>query len=716
MQERWIAHYKILGRLGSGGMGEVLLAEDTQLGRKVALKMLPLDLADDAERQARLRREAQAVAALNHPNIVTVYSVDEVDGQWFLTMEFVEGDTLDELMRQPLPLARFHEIAVPLTDAIAAAHARGVIHRDLKPVNIMVTKEERIKVLDFGLAKIKTESDEVQVIDADTEVATPTGAIIGTTAYMSPEQLRGLPADERSDIFSLGVTLFAIATGHHPFAGRTEAERITAILRDRPQLASEVRRDVPPDVTQVINACLQKDPAHRPSAKEVHEALARKRPIETHAPLQSVAVLPFADLSPQRDQDYLCAGIADELMNALTKIAGLKVASRTSCMQFKGAAADIRDIGHRIGVDTVVEGSVRKAENRLRISAQLTKVEDGYQLWAERYDRELEDVFTIQEEIALCIVSALEITLNPRARRALQRTQTIDAQAYEFYLRGRQFQQRLDRRSLDFGRDMFKQAIQIDPNYAMAYCGIADCSAYLYFYHGPNDERKQAVEDASRRALELDPQLPEAHASRGQAFLVADDYAAADAEFELAIRLDPRLFEGYAFYGCSSFAQGRIEHAGELFKKASELRPDDYQTRSLQALIHKSQGDHERAVAAHRQALERIKAHLSLNPDDVRARYLGAVALIEVGECEEGLTWARRALAMDPDDALVRYNVACAFTTAGAHEEAIDCLEQAASTMRASAYVDWIANDPDLRPLQGNPRYEALMKRMRENP
>ncbi len=715
MQERWVAHYRILGQLGSGGMGEVLLAEDTQLGRKVALKMLPPDLADDAERQARLRREAQAVAALNHPNIVTVYSVDEVDGQWFLTMEFVEGDTLESLIRQPLPLPRFHEIALPLTDAIAAAHARGVVHRDLKPANIMVTTEERIKVLDFGLAKITTESDEAQAIDADTEVATHTGAIIGTTTYMSPEQLRGLPADERSDVFSLGVTLFAVATGHHPFAGGTEAERITAILRDKPQFASEVRREVSPVVAQVINACLQKDPAHRPSAREVHEALVRKRPLETRAPLQSVAVLPFADLSPQRDQDYLCEGIADELMNALTKIAGLKVASRTSSLQFKGAAADIRDIGHRIGVDTVVEGSVRKAGNKLRVSAQLTKVEDGYQLWADRYDRELEDVFAIQEDIARCIVTALEIELNAYENLALQRTRTIDAQAYEFYLRGRQFQHRLDRRSLEFGCDMFEQAIQIDPNYAMAYCGIADCSAYLYFYHGPNDERKRAVEDASRRALELDPQLPEAHASRGQAFLVTGDHAAADAEFEMAIHLDPRLFEGYYFYGRSAFAQGRIQQAGELFRRATELRPDDYQTRSLQALIYKSQGDHESAVAAHRQALERIKAHLALNPDNVRARYFGAIALIEVGEREEGLKWARRALAMDPDDAHVRYNVACAFAVAGAHGDAIDCLEQAASTMRASAYVDWIANDPELRPLQGNPRFEALMKRLRQN-
>jgi serine/threonine protein kinase/tetratricopeptide (TPR) repeat protein len=714
---RTLAHYKITKSLGKGGMGEVYRATDIRLGREVALKMLSADLAIDPESVARFRREAKAIAALNHPNIVTIYSIDEARGHWFLTMELVEGDTVAELIHEPLPITRFMEIAVSLSDAVAAAHERGVIHRDLKPSNIMITGEGRVKVLDFGLAKLEVESTARAASLADTEPATATGSVFGTIPYMSPEQLQGRPADEQSDVFSLGVVLFEMATGSHPFQGRTAAERASAILRDSPPLASDLQKHLPRDAAIVIDACLQKAPGKRPKAREVGKALTKRSAVaaEDIPRSHSVAVLSFADLSQERDQEYLCDGLADELMNALTKIEGLKVASRTSCLQFKGVAGDIREIGRRIGVDTIVEGSIRKTGDRLRINAQLTKVEDGYQLWAERYDRELKDVFAIQEEIAQRIVAAFEITLSPRERRALQSVQTSNPRAYEFYLRGRQYQHRLDRRSLEFGRDMFQHAIDTDPNYARAYCGVADCSSYLFMLHDPSDEHRKAVAEASRKALELDPQLAEAHVSRGQAFLVAGDYASADAEFEIAIRLDPRLFEGYYFYGRSAFAQGDMDRAGDMFAKATELKPDDFQALSLNALVHKSRGERQMHIEKYGQAVERIRAHLALNPDDVRARYFGATALIEIGEREEGLRWARRALAMDPEDAHVRYNVACAFARAGLGAEAIDCLEHSLESFRASDfYANWIRNDPDFEPLRGDPRFENLMKRLLE--
>jgi serine/threonine protein kinase/cytochrome c-type biogenesis protein CcmH/NrfG len=705
-----LAHYEILASLGQGGMGEVYRARDTRLGRDVALKVLPAHLAQDADRIARFRREAQAVASLNHPHIVTVHSVDEADGTWFLTMELVEGIDGTALARQRLEASELVDLARALAEALATAHDRGVVHRDLKPANVMRTVDGRAKILDFGLAKLETSSDQDQ---AATAFATAQGSFLGTRAYMSPEQLRGESATAAADVFALGMTLYEIASGTHPFPAGSEAERQSAILRDAPRPLDELRADLPENFTRTVEACMDKDPRKRPSARAVEEALASSVEAEAKDELNSVAVLSFADLSPDHDQDYLCDGLAEELRDALTRIEGLNVASRTSCLQYRNVAGDIRDIGQKLGVSTVVEGSVRKAGSRLRISARLTKVSDGYQLWADQYDRELEDVFEIQEDIARRVVKALQLTLSPRERRALQNVQTTNPVAYEYYLRGRHYHHRLNREGLLRARDMFEKAIEIDPHYARAYAGIADCIAYLFMLHRPDPSLREVVAQAAQRAVELDPQLPEAHVAQGQAHLVNGDYSAACEVFQDAIRLDPRSFEAHYFLGRASFGGGDLDTALRAFETAAELKPDDHQSSVLAALVHRSRGNREREVAAMQQSLDRLQHHLALYPDDVRAIYFYGSSLIGTGQKEEGLKWLDKALALAPDDAHVGYNVACAFTNAGEYERAMECLESVLDGLKASHYYgDWLRNDPDFKPLWGTERFEEFRAKL----
>ena len=428
------------------------------------------------------------------------------------------------------------------------------------------------------------------------------------------------------------------------------------------------------------------------------------------APAPSIAVLPFMDLSPEKDQDYFCDGMAEELIDALTKIKDLRVSARTSAFSFKGQQQDIREIGQKLNVATVLEGSVRKSDTRLRISAQLINVADGYHLWSEKYDRDLKDVFAIQDEIAGNIVQALRVMLSPKEKRALGKVPTTDVEAYDVYLRGRKFFHQLSRKNIAFARQMFNRATQIDPDYALAYAGIADCHSWLYMYWESTDANLRAAEEASRKALELDTDLAEAHVAHGLAVSLSEQYDEAEREFETAIRLDPRLFEAYYFYARTCWPQGKPEKAAELFEKACEVNPEDYQGPLFLANTYNGLGRKTKAETAYRRSLEIIERHLELNPDDARAHYLGANALIQLGEGKRGLKWARRALAIDPGDALILYNVACIYALSEEIEEAIDYLEKSA---RAGAnHKEWIEHDSDLDPLRSHPHFQALLAQM----
>jgi non-specific serine/threonine protein kinase len=630
-----LSHYSILDKLGEGGMGTVYLAEDTSLGRRVALKVLPSQMASDPDRLRRFKREAKTVAALSHPNIVTLYSVEESDYGHFITMELVEGESLEELIgAHGLSLEKIFSIAIPLADALSAAHRQGITHRDLKPANVMITGDGRVKILDFGLAKLQPESGAPEEPEMATLALTREGMVMGTVPYMSPEQVQGRRVDHRADIFSLGVLLYEMATGTRPFKGETSADLISSILRDAPQPVTEVNVDLPNHLGRVVNRCLEKDLQRRyQTALDVKNELEQLQKEGSEAgseAMASIAVLPFADLSPEKDQDYFCEGLAEELINALFKIEGLRVASRASAFQIKDTVSDLREIGRRLNVETVLGGSVRKAGDRLRITAQLTKVADGYHMWSERYDRQLEDVFAIQDEISESIAQALKVTLGPPTVRGAVRAPKVDVQAYDLYLRGRKFFYQFRQQGFEFARQMFARAIVIDPSYARAYAGVADCCSFLYMYFDSSEENLKEADAASRKAVEIDPGSAEAHASRGLAVSLRKRFDEAKVEFETAIRLDAKNFDAHYLYARALLSQGKEAEAAEMFQRACEINPEDYQAPAFLAQSLQGMGREAKAEQAYRRGLVAVEKHLVLNPDDARAVLFRAVALSSI--------------------------------------------------------------------------------------
>jgi non-specific serine/threonine protein kinase len=786
-----LARYKVVDKLGEGGMGEVYLAEDTELDRKVALKMLPTEMAGDPERLERFRREAKAVAALNHPNIVTIYSIEESDGTQFLTMEHVEGESLDQMLPPTgLPLTRVFDIAIPLADALASAHERGIVHRDLKPANIMVNKEGRVKVLDFGLAKL-TQDDAVDgaeggLTQIPTRIATLTGEgmVMGTAPYMSPEQVEGRAMDHRTDIFSMGVLVYELATGRRPFTSDTSAGLVSSILRDTPSSVTEINPGLPRHLARIVQHCLEKDPEARyQSAKDVRnelrslrrevdsgtvttgsgvspaerplgepekkkgpglwvalaaaallilgigwwvgrgggaepEASAGAEPaaatvaVTPQSEVPSVAVLPFNNLSADPDNEYFADGLTEELIGALAKVEGLRISARSSVFALKGSALALsgQEIGERLGVDNVLEGSVRKAGNQLRISAQLIKVADGFNLWSETYDRELEDVFVIQDEIANSIGEALQLTLAPGGDQLAQSGRSTDIRGYDFYLRGRGYFRRRTRDDIESARQMFLKAIEIDPEYAPAYAGLADTYTEFWRNYESTDENLEQADEASLKAVEMDPDLAEARAARGYALGQQREYEEARQEFETAISLNPKLFEAYYYFGTVAFAQGELERAGEMFEKASEVAPDDIRALQLLPQIYRSLGREDEVQEASQRRLALAERLLELDPDDVQTLLYGANALATLGERERSLEWAARVLEVDTDDALVLYNIACFYSLAGEVKPALEALER--SYEAGLADPEWMRQDSDLDNLREEARYQALVERM----
>ena len=710
-----LSHYRIVDKLGAGGMGEVYKAEDTRLKRQVALKVLPHDMAENPDRLRRFQREAELIASLSHPGIVTIYSVEEAEGIHFLTMELVSGRTLGDLVSPGgMELEAFLELAVPLSQALAAAHDKGVTHRDLKPANVMVTPAGQVKVLDFGLAKLRVADDTADQTLMPTEALTQEGLVMGTIPYMAPEQLEGRSVDHRCDIFSMGIILHEMVTSERPFKGESSASLISAILRDLPRSISEARSDAPRQLDRVIQRCLQKDPERRyQTAKDLRNDLedlpAELQPVKTSQP-RSVAVLPLKDMSPQKDQDYFCEGIAEDIINALSKVGDLRVASRMAAFQIVDKTTDPREIGEKLNVETVLSGSVRKAGNRVRISAELVNASDTSQLWSERYDRELEDVFEVQDEISENIVKALQVTLSPKEKKAIQRQAPVNIQAYEYYLRGRGLYHRATKKAHDRALQMFDRAIEIDPSFATAYAGKADLTAYAYMYFGKHEADLMLADEASKKALELAPELAEAHLSRGNTLSLQERYEEAEQAFETATQLDPKLFEAHYFYGRCCWQQSKLPEAAKHFERASEVRPEDFQSICLLGSVLNSLGEPEKVMECHRRALVVIEKHLDLNPDDARALYLGAGSLNGIGETEKGLEWAARAVEIDPNDTGILYNVACTYSMAGRFEEAIDYLERAVAA--GFAQKEWIVNDGDLVPLREHSRYLTLINSM----
>ncbi|MBE0713063.1 MAG: protein kinase [Candidatus Aminicenantes bacterium] len=709
-----LGNYRLIEKLGEGGMGVVWKAQDLKLERDVAIKFLSEGSVDDPERRAFFEREAKAVAALSHPNIVTIFAVAEAEGTIFFTMELVEGLPLSKLVSPGgVSLDRFLEIALPLADAVAAAHARDIIHRDLKPGNIMVDSTGTLKILDFGLARILPPLLQKVVVDDD-RTATVDSGFAGTIAYMSPEQLRSEPLDHRTDIFSLGVVLFEWATGGLPFRGKSSAATIAAVLKEDPRQATELNPRLPRHLDRILRHCLEKEPRYRmASARDLREELELLRQEGIEAPggeIPSIAVLPFADMSREKDQAYFCEGIAEEIINALCRIQGLRVASRTGSFQFKDSTADLREIGNKLRVETILEGSVRKSENRLRITVQLVEAARGFHLWSESYDREMRDIFAIQQEIARSVVRALQVTLSPQEKGALSEIPTRYVQAYDYYLKGRSFYYRYGRHDIEFALQLFSRATELDPEYALAQAGLADCWSYIYLYSERKDSVRLQAETAGRRAVELAPESAQAQASFAVAMSLGSHKEEAQAAFEKAIQLDPGLFEAWYFYARHAFAGGDLPKAAALYEEAMRVRPEDYYARLLVGPVYDRLGRTEDARAARERGVALVERHIDLHPDDARALYMGGIGLVSLGKKDKGLDWARRARKIDPDDPMLLYNLGCLHSLNGDIEEAIDCLERAVAG--GLLQKGWYENDGDLDPLRGHPRFKTLLESM----
>lgn len=709
---RTISHYRILEPLGEGAAGLVYKAEDVNLRRVVALKfLLPTSVGSEEQKQ-RFIREAQTAAALDHPSICTVYEIGEAEDKIFIAMVFVDGTDLKELLGSgALEIGRALDIAIKVGSGLAAAHAKGIVHRDIKCSNIMVTRDGGVRITDFGIARISGGKEISK---------TTTG--VGTPAYMSPEQARSEEVDHRTDIWSLGVCLYEMLTGVLPFRGDIAAAVVYSILNEDLKAPSKIRPELPASLDAIISRALAKNPNDR--YQRMSEFLAHLRDPESalvsraaagvrraHRLHPSIAVFPFEDLSPGRDQEYFCDGVAEEIMNELIQIDGLRVAARTSTYAFKGKRGDIREIGQKLGVRNLLEGSVRKVGDALRIMVQLTDAEEGVPLWSERYDRRLQDVFAIQDEIAENVVQALKVKLTPKDERVLAKSATQDHEAYDFYLRGRQFYRQTHRKGIGYAIKMYERAIKRDPNYAPAYAGMADCYSYIYSFHDADRANIDKAMALGQKAIDLDPDAADGHVARGRAFYHDRRYAEAEAEFELAIKLNPDHPGAFEAYARNSYSRGDLEKAATLFAVAVEKDPDNFDSPLLLAQTLKGLGREDEAVEPHEQGLANARRYAELHPEHARALYMYAISLANNGVREEAFEVIDRALSIDVDDPMILYGAACVYALTDREEEAITHLEKALS--QGCCHSDWIEKDTDLDALRDHPRFKALLERLR---
>jgi serine/threonine protein kinase/Flp pilus assembly protein TadD len=697
--------YVIAGEIGRGAMGVVYRARDSRYDRDVALKVLDSRVASGVSSE-RFLQEIRTAARLSHPHIVPLHDSGESDGVLFYVMPFVDGPTLRHRIEREkrIPTAEAIRITRQVASALDYAHRLGIVHRDIKPDNVMFHQGEAV-VTDFGIAKA--------LISLAGEHLTSTGTTLGTPAYMSPEQAAGASdVDARSDQYSLACVLYEMLGGSPPFTGGSAQAIIAKRFFETPPPIRSIAADVPDSISRALSRALALETPKRfgttaefADALDVPEAAAVS--VKKTKGRLSIAVLPFANLSSDPDNEYFADGVTEEIINALTRVSALDVVSRTSTFAFKGRNEDIREIGRRLDVVHVLEGTVRKAGPRLRLTAQLIDVESGYHLWSERYDRELADVFAIQDEMAENIVTALRVVLTPKEAQAVKAIPVSDVRAYEYYLRGRQLFHQHRRAGHHDAIEWYRRAIEIEPGYALAYAGIADSSSLLYLYREATPENLARAEESSRRALELNPNLAEAHAAHGLALSLRKRWKEASEEFERALELDPQSFEAAYFHGRASFAHGEYEKSAKMFTRAAENRPDDYQALAMLTMPLDRLGRTREKKEAAARALAAIEHRLSINPGESRAWYLGAVQLMDLGQRERAFQWADRAIAVDPTEVSTFYNLGCVYAIAGERDRAIEHLERAVQL--GFAQREWVDNDNDWDAVRDDPRFEQIL-------
>ena len=724
-----VGHYNVLRPLGSGGMGVVYEAEDTRLGRRVALKFLPHELGRDAQSLERFQREARAASALNHPNICTVFAIEQHDREHFIVMELLDGESLAQtLIRQRFEIAPLLDLAIQMADALESAHAKGIVHRDIKPANVFINSRGQVKILDFGLAKIDGVRNRLGVetgAAAETlavhELTQP-GTAMGTVAYMSPEQARGQLTDARTDLFSLATLLYQMASGVLPFSGDTSAVVFDAILNRDPVPVTQVGASMPAEFGRILDKALEKDRNLRyQTATELKTDLIRlKRDLEsgrrralvsdraTPAPSgdTSIAVLYFENLSGVKEDEYFRDGITEDIITELSKIKGLKIFPRPTVLGYRDKPVTPQQVGRELNAAFVLGGSLRRAGNRLRINTQLMDARTDFPLWSERYDRELKDIFEVQDEIARKIAEALRITLSPQEREAIAAKPTENLQAYDLYLRGKSQVRRVTRQDLEFGLQMFEGAAALDPNFALAYAAIANvCAQYHYHYEREAAWMDRAVKAADRAAA-LRPDEPEVLVAQAWIAYARSRYDEAIASARSAIERKSDTEGAYYVLGRSLFAAGRYQEIVDLVEPALQASGDDY---NVYVPLNNALGALGKEEAQRNVRLRRIQAleeHLALVPDDARGRVHLAIDYAAAKRVEEATREVQFAIALRPNDANIQYNVACVYCAMNNKTDALVALTRAWNNGLRDG--DWARRDPDLAILHGDPEFERL--------
>ena len=716
-----LGHYKILDKLGAGGMGEVYLAEDTTLKRQVALKVLPPDLAASQERLERFQREAESLAALNHPNIVHVYSVEEDEGTHFITMELVEGEPLSHMIKiGGLPLEQIFEISIPLADALATAHEKGIIHRDLKPANIMVTDEGRVKVLDFGLAKLRQEAEAQFSSQLPTEPLTEEGRIIGTVPYMSPEQLEGKDLDSRTDVFSLGVMLYEMTTGERPFKGDTSVSLISSIVKDEPLPVDAIREGLPHHVGRIIRHCLEKKPSRRfQSALDVRNELEdlererstdsreeRTRPGAVDGPsrqrqwwplvagaltvgvlalvawlstgpffgrkpteagfvavpeIRTLAVLPLSNLTGDPEQQWFSGGITSELISTLSQVPDLAVTSHTSVMAYEREPKSVREIARELGVDAVIDGSVMREGDLVRIKIQLVDTSTDRILWSHGYDRVLGEIFALYSEVARSVAREVAVTISPELSNRLAQVGGVNKGAYLSYLRGREQSAKWTGTGWEEAIRYYQEAIGLDPKFGRAHAALAEADSLLSVGFGvmPAHEAAGKARSAAMKALELDSSSAEAHSALAQVYMREWNWALSEKEFQRAIELNPSYVPARQFYTTLLLALMRVDEARAEVQKAAELSPNDA---SIKVLVAGT------LLAAERypEALAHLEGVLAEHPQFGFANYALSWVYLLSGRYDESIAEAERSLGLIGAESLSpKLVMACAYARSG---------------------------------------------------
>jgi non-specific serine/threonine protein kinase len=714
-------------------MGVVYEAEDALLGRRVAVKFLPEAMAQDSQLIERFQREARAASALNHPNICTIHAIEQHGGQHFIVMELLEGQTLGQVMtRQPFAIDKLLPMAIQIADALESAHAKGIVHRDIKPANLFVTGRGQVKVLDFGLAQIG--STEILPLGAtaskmDTMAGgglTSPGSAVGTVLYMSPEQARGQLVDARTDLFSLGTVLYQMASGKTPFQGDTSAVIFDAILNREPVPIAVENPAVPAQFGQILAKLLEKDRTLRcQSATELKTDLNRlKRDLESgnkqaanlsdsksgaaklSPSTKSVAVLYFENLSGVREDEYLRDGITEDIITELSKIRGINTYSRPTVLAFRDKQVTPGQVGQQLKAAYVLTGSLRRAGTRLRITTQLVDTNTDFPLWSERYDREMKDVFEVQDEIARKIAEALRVTLSPQELEALAIKPTENLQAYDLYLRGKRYARRQTRQDLEFALQMFENAVSIDPSFALAYAACANACAMFYCNYSRDPIWVERARDASGKAVALRWDLPEVQVSQAWVLYATDLHAEAVRMVQKAIERK-RDCEGAYYLLCRAlFSAGRYREVADAAEIALEASGEDYNVyvpilNALGAL-----GKQEIRNNIQLRAVAAFENHLKQVPEDARARILVAGYYAEVGRVDDAMRETTMAMTLRANEASILYNAACVFCLLKKKLEALDALRKAFD----AGFKDpnWARRDPDMALLRGDPEFERL--------